>query len=204
MVKGCGPGYIKREDPRSHERVGIMRKMKEKWAGALFFPVTVLACFLVISLGCGEQRSLAANMDPTAAGTDLGPYRKGMVEVIKTNGSTVRFQVEVADHADQRERGMMYRSRLARDQGMWFVFPSEEYRSFWMKNCLIALDMIFVNDRMRIVNIQHMAEPGSTQSQPSKGPARYVLEIRGGEARSKGISAGDQVVFRPLTSSGSR
>ena len=158
---------------------------------ALLFVVAQVAC-----ASCSDRKP-----PPEATKRKANP----VVELtIDTGKEKLQVSVEVVVSPKLREKGLMYREELVDGQGMLFVFQAEEERSFWMKNCSIALDMIFVNDRMRIVNIQHMAEPGSTRSKPSTGPARYVLEIRGGEARSRGLSAGDRVVFRPVASSGSR
>lgn len=104
-----------------------------------------------------------------------------------------RFNVEVARTPQEVMRGLMHRERLGRFQGMLFVFPDEAPRSFWMKNTLIPLDIIFISNDLRIVSIVERAEPLSLKSLPSKGPARYVLEINGGLSSELNIRAGMKV-----------
>jgi len=116
-------------------------------------------------------------------------------------GSTVAsFHVEIADTTAERSRGLMYRDTLADGWGMLFVYPDEAKRSFWMKNTYIPLDMIFISDAGRVVNVVHDTEPQSESLYSSSGPARYVLEVNAGTAESVGIEAGMQVRMDNLAS----
>lgn len=116
-------------------------------------------------------------------------------------GSTVAsFHVEIADTTAERSRGLMYRDTLADGWGMLFVYPDEAERSFWMKNTYIPLDMIFISDAARVVNVVHHAEPHSEALYSSSGPARYVLEVNAGTAEAVGIEAGMQVRMHNLAS----
>ncbi len=109
-----------------------------------------------------------------------------------------RFQVEVAQSVPEITRGLMYRERLGKFQGMLFVFPDEQPRSFWMKNTLIPLDIIFISDKHRIVSISERAEPLTLTSRQSQGPARYVLEINGGLSSELKIKPGMKVKIEGL------
>jgi hypothetical protein len=109
-----------------------------------------------------------------------------------------RFQVEVAESNKEITRGLMYRERLGKFQGMLFVFPDEQPRSFWMKNTLIPLDIIFISSSSRIVSISERAEPLTLTSRESKGPARYVLEINGGLSSELKIRPGIKVKIEGL------
>ncbi len=102
-----------------------------------------------------------------------------------------RFSVEIADEPGERQRGLMFRENLPRSAGMLFVFPSEQPRSFWMRNVPISLDIIFFDGAGRLLNVQHDAVPFDPTSLPSAGPAQFVLEINGGLARQIGFQAGD-------------
>ncbi len=75
---------------------------------------------------------------------------------------------------------------------MLFVFPDEAPRSFWMRNTLLPLDMIFLNAQGRILNIEHSAVPKTETLRTSKGAAQYVIELPGGTARAHNIRAGDR------------
>lgn len=101
-----------------------------------------------------------------------------------------RIHVTVARRPQERERGLMFVESLASDQGMWFVFPRERMRQFWMKNTLIPLDIIFVNSKLTVINVIHRALPKSLDARRSKAPAQYVLELAGGQAKARGLKSG--------------
>ncbi len=93
--------------------------------------------------------------------------------------------VEVADNLEKSARGLMYRKNLNENEGMLFIFDSEEPRSFWMKNTFIPLDIGYFNAQRELIDIQTM-EPATSEMQtniptyPSKGPAQYALEVQKG------------------------
>lgn len=113
-------------------------------------------------------------------------------------GPRYRFDVELATTPMQQARGLMYRESMAADAGMLFVFDQPRPASFWMKNTLISLDMLFIAADGRIVNIGERTVPLSTDSVPSDGPVRAVLEINGGLSAMLGIRPGDKVVHWAL------
>jgi uncharacterized membrane protein (UPF0127 family) len=76
------------------------------------------------------------------------------VAIDASGGEEVEVRVEIADDASERVRGLMYRTALAENRGMLFVFPDEERLSFWMKNTLIPLSIAFIDSKGRIVDIQ--------------------------------------------------
>jgi len=119
---------------------------------------------------------------------------------IDTPKGPVQFKVEMAnDHAAQ-ERGLMYRKSLAPDAGMLFDFHTTVMTSFWMKNTLIPLDIIFIRSDGVISSIAGNAVPMSEAQIPSSEPVRAVLEIAGGRARQLGIEPGERVhaaIFAP-------
>jgi uncharacterized membrane protein (UPF0127 family) len=103
--------------------------------------------------------------------------------------------IEIADNEGERQQGLMYRTAMEDTQGMLFVFPTSEPQSFWMKNTLISLDLLFVNEAMEIVTIQKYAQPKSESSLPSGKPAKYVIEVNAGFCDRYGIKEGDTVKF---------
>ena len=105
------------------------------------------------------------------------------------------MDIEVADNDGERMRGLMDRQNLPDNAGMFFVFPNDEPRSFWMKNTLLSLDIIYINSRKEIVSIQKYTQPRSTYSIPSEKPAMYVLEVNAGFTDKYGINAGDRIEF---------
>ncbi len=121
------------------------------------------------------------------------------VIILTRQGKEIAFRVEVADTPAKRELGLQYRRELAEDRGMVFLFPDERPLSFWMKNTPIPLDMIFIGSDRRIVGIIQEAVPFSTASLSVPAPSQFVLEIKGGLARQKGIAAGDAVRFEGIS-----
>jgi uncharacterized membrane protein (UPF0127 family) len=112
------------------------------------------------------------------------------------DGRTYRFRVEVADNDATRERGLMFRKSLDPDAGMLFDFKSEQNVSFWMKNTLIPLDLLFIDKDGYIINLAAQATPMSEANIPSGGQVLGVLEIKGGRAAELGIEPGDRVKER--------
>ena len=80
---------------------------------------------------------------------------------------------------------------------MIFVFDGEEERSFWMKNTLIPLDMIFIDGLGRVVGLVERAEP-LTETPRRGAPSTYVLEVAGGWAGEHGVRVGDRVALQGL------
>ena len=122
-------------------------------------------------------------------------YKQSSV-VFQTDKGEVRFNVEIADTYTERALGLMNRENLSEKSGMLFVFGDESERSFWMKNTLISLDMIFISEKKEIVYIQKQAVPCKTLDCPSyssRKPAKYVVEINGGLSDKFGIKEGDKI-----------
>jgi uncharacterized protein len=113
--------------------------------------------------------------------------------VIETSAGPKRLDVELAVTPAQEEQGLMYREHLDPDAGMLFVFNDTAPRSFWMKNTLIPLDMLFIAADGHVVDIHERAVPLSEDIIPSRTPARAVLELNGGTVTRLGIKVGDLV-----------
>jgi uncharacterized membrane protein (UPF0127 family) len=119
---------------------------------------------------------------------------------IATRHGLRHFTVEIADTAETRERGLMFRKHLAGREGMLFDFKTPQPVAFWMKNTLIPLDMLFIAPDGRVVSIARQATPMSETPIPSGGEVLGVLEIRGGRAAEIGVQPGDRVrerIFHP-------
>jgi uncharacterized protein len=113
--------------------------------------------------------------------------------VIVTAAREIKFDIELALTEPQRNHGLMFREKLGPYEGMLFDFYSETPVSFWMKNTLIPLDMVFIAADGTIKHVHANATPLSTDTIPSGFPVRAVLEINGGSARLLGIKPGDKV-----------
>ena len=111
-----------------------------------------------------------------------------------SDGKTHHFQVEMALSPQQQEVGLMYRTAVAPDSGMLFVFPSPQEGQFWMKNTLVPLDMVFINADGTIRSIAENTIPHSLGIDDSGGPILAVLELQGGLTAKENIAVGDKVI----------
>jgi uncharacterized membrane protein (UPF0127 family) len=112
--------------------------------------------------------------------------------VVSTDSGEHAFRVELADDAQERARGLMYRRSMPPGEGMLFDFGEDTSVSFWMANTYIPLDMIFIRADGTIKSIAERTTPLSRRSIAETG-IRYVLEINGGLADELGIEPGDAV-----------
>jgi uncharacterized membrane protein (UPF0127 family) len=134
--------------------------------------------------------SNAVELERSPAGLEQVPL------AITSGTRTHRFVVEVARTPEEQATGLMNRSNLAPDRGMIFPFDTPREASFWMKNTLIPLDIIFVRTDGRIANIEANTVPLSLDPVLSAGPVGAVLEIAGGRSAELGIKPGDRVEWK--------
>lgn len=116
--------------------------------------------------------------------------------VTTADGKSHKFVVELAQTLAEQRRGLMDRQSLAPDRGMLFVYDQPDYRSFWMKNTYIPLDIIFVGGDGRILSIEENTIPLSLSPYLSLDPALLVLELAGGRTSELGIKPGDVVTWQ--------
>ena len=119
------------------------------------------------------------------------------LQITTAAGQTHRFTVEIAATEAQQERGLMFRTSLAPDAGMIFPMGPPRFASFWMKNTLIPLDLLFIRANGQIARIAANARPFSLTPIDSGEPVAAVLELAGGRAAALGIREGDRVVLNP-------
>ncbi|WP_353859341.1 DUF192 domain-containing protein [Azospirillum formosense] len=126
--------------------------------------------------------------------TALESFARSSLTVETAGGGKYRFDIELAETPAQQAQGLMFREKMAADAGMLFIYDRPQPASFWMKNTLIPLDMIFIGADGRIVNIHANAVPQSLDAVNSAGPVKGILEINGGMSARLGIRPGDRVV----------
>jgi uncharacterized protein len=119
--------------------------------------------------------------------------------VVTASHKVVKLKVQTALMPEQQEIGLMWRKSMPRNEGMLFVFPEARQATFWMRNTLISLDLLFIQSDGRIVNIAARATPLSEVYIPSKGRVIAVLEIGGGRARALRLKVGQRVCHATLT-----
>lgn len=157
--------------------------------------VRLLVVPALMLAACSPQAGAGAAPTPDAQATHPVSGLRVIPLTITQGGKTHSFRVEVAETDEQQERGLMFRTEMGADEGM--IFPKEpaQARSFWMRNTVIPLDLIFIGPDHRIVNIIANAVPYSLESLPSAAPVIAVLELNGGRAAQLGIEPGATVTW---------
>lgn len=143
----------------------------------------------VVNVGVGSGGEIVSS-------GDLLTNQKRVSLIFATESGEKSFNVEVAADTESQERGLMYRDRVNQDEGMLFVFRSPRKAAFWMKNVRIPLDMIFIDDQLKVVNVEHNASP--CEDDPcayyyADDVVKYVVELNGGVANRIGLKAGDSI-----------
>lgn len=140
-----------------------------------------------------------ATTTETGQPQDISETVSAMIQV--DDQPVANVTLEVADSPDERTQGLMFRESLPENHGMVFVYDEAEPRSFWMKNTLIPLDMIFVAENGTVVDVEHADPPEPNVSDEdlerytSDAPAKYVIELEQGFANETGIEPGADVEF---------
>jgi len=131
----------------------------------------------------------------------MPPRKMGQVSFLGPHGEAkAAVSVEIVDEPRGRELGLMYRRSMGKTFGMLFVFDSSAVQTFWMKNTLLSLDMIFADEKGKVVTIHRNTKPRSLQTYPSTAPVLYVLEVNAGFSDSHGLTTGDRMVWERDTS----
>ena len=112
---------------------------------------------------------------------------------ITTLAKTHRFRVEVARTPEEQAKGLMFRAAMAPDEGMLFPYDPPRVLSFWMKNTVLSLDLIFIGPDHRVINVAANAVPYSEAPITSDAPAIATLELNAGRAAALGIVPGARV-----------
>lgn len=130
-------------------------------------------------------------------GTSFGMSKAMDQLVIQTqDGRKIPYQIELALTPKEHAKGLMFREELPPNHGMLFVFNQTGIKSFWMKNTLIPLDMLFIDQFGVIKHIHHNAIPHDETHISSQLPVKSVFEINGGQAKEIGIEIGDKVIHK--------
>lgn len=108
------------------------------------------------------------------------------------------FEVKLAQTKAEKRKGLQGRRKLGQNQGMLFIYPKERQLSFWMKDTLIPLDIIWLNKNKEVIKIKHKAQPCKSEPCPTFEPeekSQYVLEIKGGRSKEIGLKEGKKLKF---------
>ena len=158
--------------------------------GAVLFGGALLGLAAACSPQAGADAPTVAAASPAVhpvSGLPVAPL------TVTSAGKVHRFRVELARTGDEQSRGLMFRTALGPDEGMIFPMDPPRDASFWMRNTVIPLDLIFIGPDRRILNIAANAVPYDERPLASTGPVSAVLELAGGKAATLGIVPGDKV-----------
>jgi uncharacterized membrane protein (UPF0127 family) len=150
---------------------------------------------IALALAACSPRAADGAAKPAATAPAIHPVSGlPVVPLIVTHGARRHaFRVEVARTMPEQAKGLMFRTSMGADEGMIFPMSPPRPASFWMRNTVIPLDIIFVGVDRRILNIAANAVPYSEAPLPSAGMVSGVLELKGGRAAELGIGPGDRV-----------
>ena len=186
-------------------RKAAMKDSKTSRSGGISLLALLAGPVLLLGLaGCDQtsaQTPRQSGQDPatrpatkptTMRAEDGARPREGEPQQLRTVQMQLgnqKFVLQVADTDEERMYGLMFRKELAPDEGMIFVYPSDNWRSFWMKNTFIPLDIAFVNERGMVVNVEQMAAHDLNNTE-STAPAKYAIELPLGAALRAGLKPG--------------
>jgi uncharacterized membrane protein (UPF0127 family) len=163
-----------------------------------FFSILSAAPILAFEDGAGERRSRTNLSKPWPP----SPGVEGLISETIAQGlhriplyiGEKEIWVEVAKTPKEQSKGLMGRKHLGQDEGMFFIFETEGYRGFWMKDTLIPLSLAFIDKEGRIIKITEM-KPLTLEPHDPPAPILYALEMKRGWFSANGIKVGDVVRF---------
>lgn len=174
-----------------------MRLMSALSVALSFGVLALTACSSNAEDGARSPAATNAKAEATAAAR--APHPLSGLDVVpltvSRNGRTHTFQVEVARTSAEQARGLMFRTALGANEGMIFPMNPPRHASFWMRNTVIPLDIIYIGTDGRVMNMWENTVPYSEEPLPSNGMVKGVLELRGGRAKQLGIMPGDRVAW---------
>lgn len=110
------------------------------------------------------------------------------------NTQTTTFMLEIANTPGLRKKGLMYRKKLAADEGMLFIFPNESDHSFWMKETYVSLDLVFLNSAFEVVGMLKELPILNERRRSISAPSKYVVELLAKSIDTHGIKKGSKLV----------
>ena len=156
-----------------------------------YFAISLSVFFIVFTSCKGENK--------TEIKTEVIDFTKeGELSIFKKDSILVNLDIEIAETDYETETGLMYRESMEEKQGMLFIQDEFKVQNFYMKNTQISLDLIFIDDNLKVVSFQENAKPFDESSLSSQVPAKYVLEVNAGLAEKWLLEVGDSISFTRL------
>ncbi len=194
------------DDPLQQSIAVEQKNAKYKYISLLFVIVFVGVLFTIASSMYAERKkqNVVAELDVQNKSSDEkaqvleGTYDTDDLVIRSADSRVARaiFKIEIADTPALQQLGLSGRADLAAGDALLFPFPKDAYYPFWMKDMNFPIDIIWINKDKKIVHIVEHASPASyPQTFQSPVLARYVLEVRDGIVKEKGIKVGDKAEF---------
>lgn len=163
----------------------------------MFVPVRVLALlflslFIIISCKTEPKKEIKTETITFAKEGEL------TISSSESDSTLVQFDIEIAEAEYETQTGLMYRDAMEENQGMLFIFDDVAMHSFYMKNTQIALDIIYIDENLKIASFQKNAKPFDETGLSSGIPIKYVLEINAGLSDKMGLTVGDRISYNKL------
>lgn len=154
------------------------------------------ACVAAL-LGCTAQPAASLPAQQAQQAQARSPAGLAIVPLEIRSGKRVhRFKVEVAATPEQQERGLMFRPKIGPNEGMIFPLSPPRIATFWMRNTMVPLDMVFIRANGTIARIAVKTVPYTLDPVSSGEPVVAVLELAGGRTVELGIRENDRVTWR--------
>ena len=157
------------------------------------FKLILIALFFLCVWSCKKESKTVKPVEVTF-------QKEGELIIYKaeTDSIIVKLDIEIADSDYDIQTGLMYRDSMKDDRGMLFVFPTMRQRYFYMKNTKFSIDIIYLDNALKIVSFQENAKPFDETSLPSQVPAQYVLEVNAGLTEKWTLEIGDRIEYTKL------
>jgi uncharacterized membrane protein (UPF0127 family) len=155
-----------------------------------FYSIFLILALLTLS-GCKEEKKKAVKTEAITF------TKEGELTIYKEQSDSVivKYDIEIAESDYETQTGLMYRESMELDQGMFFIFPDVLYHSFYMKNTKIPLDLIFIDEELKIASYKENAQPMDETGLSSEVPVQYVLELNAGQRKQYSLEIGDRIAF---------
>ena len=153
----------------------------------------LLAFLLFFSVACKEDNKVVK--------TEVISFKKeGDLSIYKgeTDSLITKLDIEIANTSYETQTGLMYSDGMEDNQAMLFIFDEPAYHSFYMKNTRFSIDIIFINDQLRIASFKERAKPMDENGLSSEVPVQYVLEVNAGLAEQWQLEIGDRISYQEI------
>ena len=151
----------------------------------------VLFSFLMFLVACNKPKANNEENELETNQLEIDFIKEGTLNLINQENVIKTIEIEIASDDYERQNGLMNRSKIDENKGMLFIFEEPKIQQFWMKNTRIPLDIIYLDENKKVINIARNTEPYlETGVPPSATPAKYVLEVNGGSSDKWGIKEG--------------